>query len=305
MKKSITKLSFICLLFSFCHSCDSNNNRSADNSGTDTVLTEKKTVDHFNDSLKRQIHQRDSLFCIEVNRRFKNSSSKDTLLDGFYIMRPNDLIYILDTLGLKEMYEDAKWRMYCVRCDRKVHYTQAAKTQCKLPDSLTYGELNLELSSVRKVPLHNAYYPKLSLPDSLYFGFELFFCFDFKKMNCQLFEKPIYLDQESKQAFSLIYGEKYPQEPLSESKGGLLYYTFHRWFNLKTKAEIGKVRIYTPLQPEVIYYVRTHVDKMDPWFHNEAIKRGLFDSSLFPPEKILKQIKQNKRTKEIYIDTVY
>ena len=36
-------------------------------------------------------------------------------------------------------------------------------------------------------------------------------------------------------------------------------------------------RIIKPLQPDVIKYIRKNRAKLNPWFHMEAVRRGVFD----------------------------
>jgi len=227
------------------------------------------------------------------NQRFKKDRSKYDRAD-FYVLDNSDLRYVLDTLGLAKAYEDAKWRMYCVRCDRPVIYTSEAKICCNLPDTLTYGELDLQLTSL-EYEKDTFLFHHAAIKDSTGFGYKLSFCFG----NCE-FEKRSTTDRRmSKQRFDIYYAEKQYEKPVAESRDGLVY-TFIQPVSANADNTFSHLRIYMPLQPEVISYVRTHADKINPWFHREAIGRGVFDSALYPSKEIFKKIKQNKRHRNDY-----
>jgi hypothetical protein len=278
-----------------------NNDSSPARTGSmDTILIERKVIDANLVELRKKARAQDSIYVAEGNQLFKNSFKANEYKGNFTIKDSADLKFAIDTMALGEIYNDAMWRIYCIRCDRKVKYGTNAKTLCGLPDSLTYGEMNLELTTIEKEPFVRNPHWKVTLPDSIPSDYGLWFTFSYNHSKCRVFEEGTMHDQSSESSVELFYSKKYPHLPLFLSLGSIWRREFIMgWFDPKAKKIIdqGKLhdRIFVPLQPEVIYYIRTHADKIDPWFRREAITRGVFDSLLYPPASISKQIKRNKR----------
>lgn len=233
-----------------------------------------------------------------MSSEFRTNYQSDSFKGEFFIHDSADLKYAIDTLNLRADYLDAMWRIYCSSCDKPVNYAPGAKQQCGLPDSLTFGELSLDLFSIDKEPGDppSPFYDLTPLVKSQY---GLWFIFKYRHASCQIFKNPHGCSDFEDQV-AVFYTPEYPVLPVSSSRGGVARQIFFRyWFYPYTAGIIKKrkttSRVLLPEQPEVIIYIRTHADRIDPWFRKEAEARGIFDSLKYPPATILREMQHNKK----------
>ena len=284
----MTKLSAIGLLLFFCISCTG--------PAKHIPLTGKAKKDT---SYTAERHE-DSMIAAEQNKLFRQKLV-DTSEQCFYIRDNDDLTYVLDTLGLKVSYEDALWRLYCLRCDKIVplpkEFSSMRTPQMCLSDSLTYGELHLELKNVAKKYLQPL--QSRDLPDGTNPVFKLSFSFGFRNQSCPFVFAHEACCDHSDYILELYYSAKYPTMPLYGTTGSVFVEEFSRnWFNPEAKSFISKVRIYNPMQPEVIAYIRGNSSKIDKWFLHKAEQEGVFDTLKYPQATIQQLVRQNKKNKQ-------
>jgi hypothetical protein len=147
---------------------------------------------------------------------------------------------IIDSLGLNKYYDNARWLMYCKYCDEKV--------VC-LNDSITLGEATIVGNEVHLVS-----------KDTLELGFDFI-----SKDSASCIG---HYDKEQ-----AIIGVAYNIE-----NDSLIYFLgagVTKRFKVWCDTIPCNNRLVLPLQPEVIAYIKKNRDKLDPWFRDEAIKRGV------------------------------
>ncbi len=64
----------------------------------------------------------------------------------------------------------------------------------------------------------------------------------------------------------------------------------------------AKKILFDPFQPDIIQFVRENAGRLNPWFLNEARKRGMFDSVKYPPTWVATQAAIEKRRMKECID---
>lgn len=147
-----------------------------------------------------------------------------------------------DSTHFLKLIKKAKWWLYCFYCDRQVRFLP--NTGIK-DSSTTLGQLNLKYE-----------YNQIN-NDTVLFYFDFYYDTLLYNSRMAIFGDltgvKIILDNDSVIAFS----------------NG----TNNVWDGPYS-------RLGNPLQPEVIKYLRENKDKIDPWFYQEAKKRGVFDSQI-------------------------
>ena len=285
----MTKLSAIGLLLFFCISCTG--------PAKHIPLTGKAKKD----SIEASLLQLDSISGAKQNQHFRQHLS-DTSADGFYIHNTDDLKYILDTLGLRASYEDALWRIYCIRCDKIVPISKELKDtglpQSCLPDSLTYGELHLELQSVERERQGKLPW-QLHLSDAVSPVFKLSFSFGFRNQSCPFVFAHEGCCDHSDYTVELFYSYLFKTRPVGAATASTFVTDLSdNWFNPEAKPFISRVRIYNPMQPEVIAYIRANSSKIDKWFVHKSEQEGVFDILKYPRSRIKALVRQNKNSKQ-------
>lgn len=198
-------------------------------------------------------------------------------------------IHAADSLGFSESLIDARWRLFCLYCDSTMCYEIGAP---KTLITCTVGELDLEIgrydygfkeyepepapvteisfTHILMIPGHKYEYTGIPYA-SLFYGF--------------FYSKPF------KTSPSLIF----------YGYGGVKPLFMHKKLPKLDCSIRDKIRIYNPMQPEVINYIRTHSATINPWFLAEAHKRGVFDSVKYPPQKVIEEIEFNQKHKQDYL----
>lgn len=148
-------------------------------------------------------------------------------------------------LHLQDKYDEAKWLLYCIHSDDKLKYWDS-----KTVSEKTFGELPLKFDMLE------------ILSDSV-------------AINFRFYDKGVELNGSVIENY-LLWGVVFK----AESNKTLCYTTtggFKYLMNYCSKVPDEKcnLREVNPLQPEVINYIQTNKDKNNPWFRQEAIRRGV------------------------------
>lgn len=152
-------------------------------------------------------------------------------------------------LGITDLYEEVKWRLYCNHCD--VPVTDCSGRELK---GMTYGMLDLKV-------FHLKYENGKG---------ELAYTFVYdNSLQCSL--KDIVGNK--------IHGigfEKDGKEPLYYISAGE---TGHVSVRCDTMADISDcpTRMINPDQPVVRKFIAANREKLNPWFHMQAMKRGFIN----------------------------
>jgi len=148
--------------------------------------------------------------------------------------------------GLTKKYDKAKWYLYCLMCDREVKFF---KGKSLVDQYTTFGCLPLELDQVNL------------RGDTV--EINMLFKFNGKK-----------LDWRDVAGFPQYWGAVY----CGKSDDIVLFsIKSHIRYSISTCPNVKNCpsREVKPLQPEVIKYIKQNRAKLDPWFRQEAIKRGV------------------------------
>jgi hypothetical protein len=152
--------------------------------------------------------------------------------------------FLIDSFGLQSLYDKAKWTLYCIYCDD----TCRIKEQYSFVPDRTFGTLDLRFSEIRQ---HND-----TIEMDFYFYINDTTRYDISKM-------------ENFKGFASGVGYK-------NGSDSILFYTSQttmRYFWKKGETS----RYAKPLQPEVIDYIRSNKDKLNHWFREEAIRKGIIN----------------------------
>jgi hypothetical protein len=152
---------------------------------------------------------------------------------------------VIDSLNIRDLYDSARWLTYCINCDDTCFFHK----QDHVKDTLvTFGELKIV-----------NYDTKLYNNDTIDISFK----------------------------FLMDTIRAYPSDANSRASLGAQYkistknllttieYTTLKYRLLFGMPKIKKNRAFFPLQPEVVKYINNNKDKLNPWFHDEAKRRGV------------------------------
>lgn len=150
---------------------------------------------------------------------------------------------LIDSLSLRKYYDDGKWLMSCYYCDDTV--IPEVKYLDMIPKNMTYGELQVKPT-----------YIKLIGTDTLELNFGHFY------------KDTLLCSYAANRTHLHIWGMAYDIKHDS-----ILYFTnevsnLTFWCPQPCGSRLGN-----PIQPEVVKYVQSHRDVLDPWFKAEAIER--------------------------------
>lgn len=149
----------------------------------------------------------------------------------------------IDSLGLQHLYDETKWRLYCYYCDDTIGHRRNTNNK------VTYGELDLEYKDM----------------DVIQDSTLLVFLFDVTDIDIVKYEDDLPRHASHYDYCGILY--------VNNTVNAFYGHTFNGFYRqLDTDS---RSRYYEPLQPEVVTYIKTNKDKINPWFRNEAIKRGI------------------------------
>ena len=223
-------------------------------------------------------------------KKFKYPHSSLRLWES--VKDDDEINYITDSLGLLEMYNNAKWLTYCMYCFDTFYFTPYAVSKHSVKDSTPASEIDLQLIMISMSNIEFNYKKKVVLGDyqltigpknipwrhdSIYKKYKNDILYYKKYMNICIFYS---FNQQNKplgfEANSRIY-------ELSQIIGPECQY---KW---------AQKILLNPFQPEIIKHVRENSSHIHPWFLNEAKKRGMFDSVKYTPAWVEKEILLNKQ----------
>jgi hypothetical protein len=150
---------------------------------------------------------------------------------------------IVDSLRVENLYDEARWRMYCLGCCDTARLLQEYDGLAKRP----FGFLNLKFTR-----LH------LRRGDSTEFYFMFYY------------NDTIRCDNGSTSA---DYGIL-PDGVGFSNNGKRIYYSWDIALGFN-RGDDPTDPLQHPLQPKVVSFIKNNRDSLNPWFKNEAIKRGV------------------------------
>lgn len=152
----------------------------------------------------------------------------------------------IESLKLQDLFDDIKWRLYCIYSDDTINYVNSKG------EHLTLGMLNL------------TYIDCFKQEDTVTI------LFDFDTNNIHLISG--FKDTLDRLSVKYLYdGGIFIKNRLI----GYSAHTFNGYYQIPDTIRNSRDRRITPLQPEVISYIKENRDKINPWFREEAIKRGV------------------------------
>jgi hypothetical protein len=182
------------------------------------------------------------LTCLCIACSCKTESPKD---EAPVVLSKSEYPRIIDSLRLNELYNETKWLMYCYQCDDTLKIIKSDT----LKDLVTFGMLELKFDTV-------------DVYDTM---FDIRFNFYYKGIPCtgeNIRSSPIW---------GMVYAHPTGKKLNYVVQSGNMNYM------RDSCAPKGpcRSRFVNPLQPEVVKYINDNKAKLNPWFYNEAKKRGV------------------------------
>jgi alanine-alpha-ketoisovalerate/valine-pyruvate aminotransferase len=145
---------------------------------------------------------------------------------------------------LEDQYLKTKWIIYCKNCDKKC--IPSSFTEIK--DTFDFAELDLKFSKVE------------------YFNDTSEISFDF------------FYNDTLKCDINTVYHFDVTPSGIAFKKGSdsAIYFLTNTTIRRITYTD-SSFRLVKPLQPEVINYIKTNKNKLNPWFREEAIRRKVIN----------------------------
>ena len=172
-----------------------------------------------------------------------NSDTKDTedIVVTDTIMNEEKYPSEIVKLGLEKWYDETKWVMYCIYCDEICKFEK----KTGINDSITFASLDLKFDKIEQ------------FNDSTEISFYFYF------------NDTLKIDLTTTRNLGLVSGTGF-----IKGRDSIFFYispgTMHRfWTNDPTS------RYKNPLQPDVIEYIKANENKLNPWFREEAKRRGV------------------------------
>jgi hypothetical protein len=159
--------------------------------------------------------------------------------DSFYV---EGYPRIIDSLKVKALFDEAKWRMYCMHCADTYNWSDS----CSSLFSGYFGFLPLKFCEISIVG------------DSSELYFEIPWSYDERKCCCK--------------SDLLFEGVGY-----SGGKNGRYYYIGDNVREYDSVRGLGDPFIFQH-QRKAARFIRKYKDRLDPWFREMAIKRGILPS---------------------------
>ncbi len=158
---------------------------------------------------------------------------------------------IITTLGKEELYNNLKWNLYCISCDKEVYIFKDTSIEA-IPNK-TYGMVTIVFDRLRYIndsEMHITF-------NHVYNGSE---------KGCHYFYNRGY------------YGAVFNT---TNNDSLMYYYSCGRLKMVLCNPITGYCpREVQPLQEDVIKFIKENKDKLSLWFRTEAIKRGVLEDEL-------------------------
>ncbi|MBL7713341.1 MAG: hypothetical protein JNL13_12775 [Chitinophagaceae bacterium] len=174
--------------------------------------------------------------CIEKNQR--NFAKKSNNV----VKEIDNYPPLIDSLGFRSKYDKTKWFLYCRYCDEKVLFTE----QSKIDTSITFASLDLKFDT-------------LIIKNNLC---EMNFRFYFKDSLCD------YRLVENRLLWGCVF--QVDNDSIIKFSGR----TNARYFQFESEKPEAS-RFQNLSHPDVINYINANKDKLNPWFREEAVIRGV------------------------------
>jgi hypothetical protein len=145
-------------------------------------------------------------------------------------------------LGIESWYDKSKWALYCMYCDDTVKF----EPNTKIKELVTFASLDLRLDGVKQ------------FNDTTELRF-YFYYNDTLKCDYKIFKNLL-----------IATGTGF-----IKGSDSIRYYTAEGYGLTKFWEHGDQSPIGNPLQPEVINFINNNKDKLNSWFRNEAIRRGV------------------------------
>jgi hypothetical protein len=158
----------------------------------------------------------------------------------------NEYPKLIDSMGIKDLYDSARWLTYCINCDD----TCAFNEESHIKDTIvTFGELDLLDRGT-----------KLYSKDTIDITFKILMDTieaSFREKRPSSASNGVQYKISDKTLLSVIEYHDLP---------------YHGVYGIPRREN---ERMFAPLQPEVIKYINVNKNKLNPWFYNEAKRRGV------------------------------
>lgn len=148
---------------------------------------------------------------------------------------------IIDSLGFQALYDKTKWTLYCIYSDD----TCLVKNNFPVTEGKTFGSLDLKFEELRQQN------------DTIEFSF----CF--------------YINDTLRYDITTMKNPKRLATGIGYRKGNdsILFYISETTMRYFWEKGLNS-RYANPLQPEVIAYIRKNKESLNPWFKEEATRKG-------------------------------
>jgi hypothetical protein len=190
--------------------------------------------------------------CVHVNKPSEiNTDNSVRIVTNTEVKIDTIPLFFVQSIGAMNNCINGKWYLYCIYCDDTILFTH----QDKITDTTTYGDLKLKLCRIE------------SHRDTIAFTYCFFYHDSIPCLQNIVKNFPI-------SSVLFKYTDSIPCQFLWA--GELMW-------DVSPHTRMGY-----PTQPDMIEYVRENRAKLDPWFVDEAKKRGIFDSVKYPPNDFSK-----------------
>ncbi|MDR2272052.1 MAG: hypothetical protein LBF27_14195 [Sphingobacterium sp.] len=151
---------------------------------------------------------------------------------------------IIDSLGLSKAYDEAKWRVYCYKCDDTLVFLNTLLDSNKI----YFGSLDLKFDTVIVSNVQT----------------EISFVFVYKGKVC---------DND------LIRNSGVRGVVYNKTLDSVIHYISgdDSWSISETCPDTSncRSRIINPMQPEVLKFITEHKTELNPWFYKMAKEKGI------------------------------
>jgi hypothetical protein len=172
-----------------------------------------------------------------TDKRVLNTAATNEYASGY----PKEI----NSAELQKLYDETKWRLYCIHCDQKIVFVDKSLTS-----DITFGQCKLQFDQINQ------------WADSVEVDF--FFYYQNIKLNAATLMMTL-------PTYGAVY--KLPDSLVQYRSRDIVRYFSHTCMDKQDCHD----RYVTPQQPEVIRYIKQNKNKIDPWFRKEAIKRGVIN----------------------------
>jgi hypothetical protein len=225
----------------------------------------------------------------EASFKSANEDFKQNKAGIFNLRDSADLKYILDSLNINDIYDDAKWKLYCCGCLDTIYFSDYARTKFGFPEFQTTGEMKLFLDVVIAKSKNHPY--------GIAADYQLIFSpFNYtikRQADSDLVKNTKYKYYFNHIFFNLYYKNNGTCKPIAFEIDNV--YPMDSAPPEHCRVAYVQSVLSNQYQPEIIKYIRKNANKMTPWFLDQAKARGFFDNIKYSEEWIEKNIENKPR----------